>query len=530
MPMAKPFNRQLSYIFGVSLLGLASCAAPTEIPTETLVIGQVAEPRSLDPHVTTTTNDFRILNHIYEGLVRFKSGTLELEPGLAQSWTISPDGKTYTFKLRPNITFHDGTPLNGEAIAFNFNRMLDESHPYYKTGPFPLAFFFSAIDTVKVADELTVVFQLKEPYGPFLSNLAYPTGFIVSPTAVKRWETNFGRNPAGTGPFQFKKWDSHWKVTLDANENHWEAPPQLDQLIFRPVTDLNARSSEMLAGNLDLMVEPPLELTQVFQRHSKLSLEEQLGAHLWFIILNTKVKPFSDRRIRQAVNYAINKPALLKTVLQGTAAAAAGPIPKAFSWAVNPKVKPYPYNPQKAKQLLKAGGYDGSSLKLLVPENGSGMLSPVQMATAIQADLKAVGVPVEIQTFEWNTYLNQVNSGLDQQTHMAEMAWMTNDPDTLPYLTLRKAAWPDAGGFNSGYYSNPKVDELLEAARTSSDRATRAQFYQEIEALVHEDAPWIFVASAKQQVVRRKAVQNFQIEPSFLLNLDQVVKTDQEAP
>ncbi len=464
--------------------------------------------------------------------MRFKSGTLELEPGLADSWTISPDGKTYTFILRPDITFHDGTPLNAEAIAFNFNRMLDENHPYYHTGPFPLAFFFSTIETVTAANDRTVVFQLKEPYGPFLSNLAYPTGFIVSPTAVKRWEKEFGRHPSGTGPFQFQAWDSHWKVTLAANDTYWNQNPQLRQLIFRPVTDLNARSAEMLAGNLDLMVEPPIELTQVFRKHPDLAVEEQLGAHLWFIILNTKIEPFRDRRVRQAVNYAINKEALLDTILQGTAEPAAGPIPKAFSWAANPDIKPYAYRPDKAKQLLRESGYDGAPLTLLVPESGSGMLSPVQMATAIQADLKAVGIPVEIQTFEWNTYLSQVNSGLKDDTHMAEMAWMTNDPDTLPYLTLRKAAWPEEGGFNSGYYANPEVDRLLEEARKSSDRETRAQLYRTIEALVHEDAPWIFVASAKQRVVRRKTVQNFQLEPSFLLTLDQVSKTSrsQETP
>ena len=519
-------KRRLSSVVlgvGCSLL-VSTCGKPPSNLNQTLVIGQVAEPRSLDPHITTTTNDFRILNHIYEGLVRFKSGTLELEPGLAKSWQTSADGKTYTFQLRPDIQFHDGSPLNAEAIAFNFNRMLDETHPYYDTGPFPLAFFFSVIEKVSVLNNLTVQFQLKEPYGPFLSNLAYPTGFILSPAAVQKWGKEVGRYPSGTGPFQFSAWDSHWKVTLVANEHYWQVSPKLKQLIFQPITDLNARSAEMLAGNLDLMVEPPIELTSVFQKHPELEVEAQLGAHLWFMILNAKTEPFRDRKVRQAVNYAINKQAILNGILQNTAEAAAGPIPKAFSWAVNPKLQPYPYDPERAKALLQESNYDGSPLTLLVPESGSGMLSPVQMATAMQADLQAVGMPVKIQTYEWNSYLSVVNQGLSDQAHMAAMAWMVNDPDTLPYLTLRRAAWPDEGGFNSGYYANEKLDQLLEKARRSSNQTERAQLYQQIESLVHQDAPWLFMASAKQMVVRRKTVQNFQLEPSFLLTLDQVIK------
>ncbi|RRQ74727.1 ABC transporter substrate-binding protein, partial [Streptomyces griseofuscus] len=166
-----------------------------------------------------------------------------------------------------------------------------------------------------------------------------------------------------------------------------------------------------------------------------------------------------------------------------------GPIPAAFSWAANPDVKAYPYDPQKARDLLKAAGAEGATLTFYVTEGGSGMLDPVPMATAIQADLKAVGLNVKIETYEWNTYLSKVNAGLTPQTHMAEMAWMTNDPDTLPFLTLRTEAWPKKGGFNSGYYSNPQVDALLEKARLTTDNAERGQLYRQVQQIVHNDAP-----------------------------------------
>ncbi len=152
------------------------------------------------------------------------------------------------------------------------------------------------------------------------------------------------------------------------------------------------------------------------------------------------------------------------------------------------------------------------------------MLDPIPMATAIQADLKAVGLKVTIQTYEWNTYLSKVNAGLDNHTQMAEMAWMTNDPDTLPFLTLRTDAWPKKGGFNSGYYSNPQVDILLQKARLTTDTAARAALYREVQQRVHDDAPWIFVANWKQNAVTSTRIQHFALQPNFNLLLNRVTK------
>ena len=228
--------------------------------------------------------------------------------------------------------------------------------------------------------------------------------------------------------------------------------------------------------------------------------------------------------MRQAANYAIDKTALVDSILQGTADVAAGPTPPAFAWAYNEALEPYPHDPDKAKSLLEEAGYDGAPVKLLVTEGGSGMLDPVAMGTAIQADLDAIGMPTEIETYEWNTYLGIVNPGLEGKADMAEMAWMTNDPDTLPFLALRSEAMPADGGFNSGYYSNEAVDTLLEEARTATDQAERARLYKEMQEIVHEDAPWVFVANWKQNAVTSDRVENFKLQPSFFLMLQDVAK------
>ena len=504
-------------------LAIFTLPAMAQTPPGVLVVGQIAEPKSLDPAAVTAVNDFRILVNIYEGLVRYAPGTLEVIPALAESWTISRDGTEYTFKLRSGVTFHDGTPFNADAVKFNFDRMLDENHPYHNTGPFPLSFFFSAIQETAVVDSNTVKFTLDSPYAPFLSNLAYPTGLIVSPAAVAAHGADFGRNPSGTGPFKFAEWRANEAVVVERNPGYWGSPAGTEAVVFRPITDANTRVAEMLAGGIDMMVEvPPASLSRF--SGDGFSIVEQAGPHVWFLILNAKEGPFADVRVRQAANYAINKEAIVNDVLEGTADVAAGPTPPAFAWAYNSDLDPYPYDPAKARALLAEAGAEGAELTFYVTEGGSGMLDPVAMGTAIQADLAAVGLDVNIETYEWNTFLGEVNPGLEGKADMAEMAWMTNDPDTLPFLALRTEAWPDKGGFNSGYYSNPKVDELLEAARASTDQNERARLYREMQVIVQEDAPWVFVANWKQNAVTSDRVGNFSLEPSFLLQLHSVTK------
>lgn len=351
-----------------------------------------------------------------------------------------------------------------------------------------------------------------------------PTGLIVSPAAVKEFGKDFGRHPSGTGPFKFAEWESNSKVVVEANPDYWKGAPDLKAVVFRPITDANTRVAEMLSGGIDVMVEVPPDNLATFSNDAAFKVYEQAGPHLWFLILNAKEGPMADKRVRQAVNYAIDKKALVENVLQGTAEVAAGPTPPAFAWAYNEALQPYPHDPEKAKALLKEAGHENADLTFYVTEGGSGMLDPVAMGAAIQADLAEVGLNAKIETYEWNTFLGKVNPGLEGVGDMAEMAWMTNDPDTLPYLALRTGAFPDEGGFNSGYYSNPDVDKLLEEARRETDQAKRAVLYKKMQEIVRDDAPWAFIANWKQNAVTSDRVEDFALQPSFFLLLDDVKK------
>lgn len=514
----------------VLLLPLSGCRGERQTPPDAIVIGQAAEPRSLDPHVVTTGNDFRILAQIYEGLVRFQPGSLDIGPGLAETWEISDDGTRFVFHLRRNIRFHDNSLLCADGVRFNFERMRDAAHPFAHTGPFPMAFLFDKITTIETPDPHTVIFQLSEPFAPFLSNLAYPSAFIVSAEAVRNHGRDFGRNPAGTGPYQLAQWQRQQWIELIRFDDYWGPRGRSPKLVFRPIGDANARLTAMVAGELDILLEVPADIIRFFRQSNAFEVAEAAGPHLWFLILNTNKPPFDDVRVRRALNYAINKEAMVRDLLQQTADIAHGAIPAAFDWAIDPHLTPYPYDPERARALLAKTGVPSLQLHLLATSGGSGMLEPLAMASAIQSDLAAIGVDLNIEVFEWNTFLARVNSGLSRPGEMAQMAWMTNDPDTLPSLALSSSALPELGGFNSGHFKNADLDELLLAARRTHDRDRRAALYQEADRLIHAAAPWVFVANWRQNAVYRNDLTGLALEPSFLFDLSTVEKLKDAAP
>jgi peptide/nickel transport system substrate-binding protein len=495
----------------------AASAAP---PKDAIVIGLVAEPVTMDPPQITDLNSARVTKRIFEGLVGQELGSYKLVPGLAQSWDISKDGLTYTFKLRGNVTFHDGTPFNAEAVKFVFERQLNDKGPYYATGTYPyVKGFLGNVAGVEVLDASTVQIKLKAPLTPFLQYLAHQSLFMFSPESLKKWGKDVVKHPVGTGPFKLETWEPGVKVVLARNDAYWGGAPKIRQAIYVPIVEAQARLVALKTGDIDLTMDVPPDALDDLRRDPNVVVAESNSSAVWYVTLNTRHPILKDRRVRQALNHAVNKDAIIRDILRGTAIVSRGPMSPVYGAFYEENTARYPHDLEKARALLKEAGYaSGFDVTFLVPESGSGMQSPVEMATVIQANLAQIGVRAKIQTMEWGAYLRKYL----EQPDMAEMSWNPSigDPDHMMYMLLSSDRFPPA--FNAGYYQNDRVDDLLRRGRTTIDEKARVPLYKEAQRLVVEDAPWIFVDHGKQVIVHRKRVQGFKLHPNFDLVLTPV--------
>ena len=500
-------------------VGLVSHASGAP-PKDAIVVGLLAEPVTMDPPQITDLNSTRVIKRMFEGLTAQELGTYKIIPGLAARWEISKDGLTYTFHLRPNVKFHDGTPLTAEAVKFCFDRQMNEQGPFYKTGTYPyVKGFLGNVAGVEVVNPSTVQIRLKSALTPFLQYLAHHSLYIYSPEALKKWGKDVVKHPVGTGPFKLETWEPGVKVVLTRNDEYWGGAPKIRQAIYVPIIEAQARLSAIKTGEVDLTMDVPPDSLDDLRKDPNIVVAETNSSAVWYVVLNTRHPILKDRRVRQALNYAVNKDAIIRDILKGTAIVAVSPLSPVYGPYAEPGVQRYPYDPEKAKSLLKEAGYaNGFDVTFFVPESGSGMQSPVEMGTVIQANLAAVGVRAKIQTMEWGAYLKKYLDGPD----MAEMSWNPSigDPDHMMYMLLSSDRFPPA--FNAGFYQNPKVDELLRKGRTTIDDRERVALYREAQKLVTEDAPWIIVDHGKQVIVHRKRVQGFKLHPNFDLVLTQV--------
>src|SRR5262245_34599229 len=506
---------------GLLALAGAPAIAVAQPAAGTLVVGVVAEPVNLDPAQVTDLNSNRVSRRVAETLLAFADESTQIVPGLAESWTISRDGLTYTFKLRKSVKFHDGTPFNAEAVKFSIERQINTEHPAYKLGKYPFSnYFFGNVKSVDVVDDSTVRFVLKEPRASFLAVLTAGAASIVSPTAVRKSGADYPLSPVGTGPFRFVSWDRGQRVVLEKNPDYWKFPVKLERVIYRPIVEDQARLTELLTGSLDLIVGVPPDFVAQLEGNAKVALLKQVGAHVWYLGINNQKKPFDDKRVRQALNYAVNKEAIVKDVLKGTGAVSRGPV-LPDTWGADPTLKAYPYDPERARKLLAEAGYPGGfATTLWVPESGSGMQSPVAMSTVIQSNLKAVGVNVTLQTMEWGAFLAKLRS---KEQDLFALSWMAGaeDPDLVIYPLLHSSQWTP-GGPNRALYKNPRLDDLLHQARIVTDQAKRAELYREAQRVLVEDPPWIFIDHEIQIAAFSRRVQGFKLHPSFDLRVETI--------
>ncbi|GGI97151.1 ABC transporter substrate-binding protein [Paenibacillus hunanensis] len=465
----------------------------------TLIVGRGGDSAALDPAIVTDGESIKIAQQVFDPLLAYKSGTTEVEPALAESWQISEDGLTYTFKLRQGVKFHDGTDFNAEAVVFNFERWNDpkskykfegDSFDYYDSmfGPENARI----IASVKAVDASTVEFKLNHPQAPFLQNLAMPPFSIASPTAIEKEGAEFKSNPVGTGPFVFKEWKRSDSITLEKNPNYWQQGlPKMDQVIIRSIPDNTARFNALQNGEIDLMEDLSPDDLATLEGNSELQKFNRPPFNVAYIGFNLTKKPFDNPKVRVALNHAVDKKSIIDAFYAGQAEAAINPIPPTL-WGYNSNVKDYDYDLTKAKQLLAEAGFpNGIDQELTfyaMPVSRPYMPDGKKVAEVIQASFAQIGVKVNIQSPEWATYLDDLSKGEKDDLYMIGWTGDNGDPDNFFYPLLDKDS---IGGNNYSQYASEPFHKLLVEAQRETDQDARAKLYEQAQVIVKEDAPWI---------------------------------------
>jgi peptide/nickel transport system substrate-binding protein len=490
----------------------------------TLIVGTEADIESFDPGHAIALATTRVNVNVYEGMVKYAPGTTDLAPLLAEEVPtlensgISADGLTYTFKLRQGVKFHDGADFNAAAVKTSYQRLTDKTFAQYDSTN-TAGFFVGDLASVDVVDDYTVKFALNRPNAAFLSLSNVYAGKILSPKAIQEVPIDqWGEGSYGTGPFKVQEWTKGEKVVLERNEEYWGTKPALKTLIFRPIVEPTARVAALLNGEVDMIVVVPPDAIDSIKADSDLVYEQGASLHRWFIQFNMKDGPFTDKRVRQAANYAVDKEGLANDVLSGSAVPATQPMAPSH-WTYDPSIKGYPYDPDKAKALLtEAGLADGFKATLIIPQSGSGMMVPIEMNEYIQGNLRDVGIEVEIQSFEWVSYLGIWAKGLTSDVAMSNMSTLESGEPYFVHFQLSGDFMPEAGGWNVGYYDNPEVTQTLADALKTPDPEQRKQLYQKAWRLVVEDAPWIFVANDLQPMAFKASVKGYVSNPAYVID------------
>src|SRR5437660_4479372 len=311
-------RRVLGAYLVVTTLGLAvlpmtrPTAAQQAVRGGTLTFATGADPDSLDPQNTQSNPGEQVNRMMHENLVRF-SAKMQLEPALAESWLASKDGLTWTFKLRKGVKFHDGTPFDAKAVKYFFDRVLGDEKP------FKASLYTPVVQGAEVIDDSTVRVILKQPFGAFLFIMAHSAGAIVSPAAHQKWGKDLALHPVGTGPFKFVEWMKGDRVTMERNDGYWGGAPNLDRVLVKTVREDQARVLSLEAGDADLIVNIPTEEIPRLKKDPRITVQPSPTARALFIAINVKKKPFDDVRVRQALNYAVNRDAIVKELFKNKA-------------------------------------------------------------------------------------------------------------------------------------------------------------------------------------------------------------------
>lgn len=506
----------------------------------TLVFGSSGDAVRLDPAAVTDGESIQRMDNIFEGLVEYKVSSVLIQPCLATSWEASADGTEIVFNLRKGVKFHDGTDFNADAVVFSFARQYDTTHPYNQYGEWAYwGYMFGDVDRMEKIDDYTVKLVLKRPNASIMTSLAMFTVNVVSPTNAEKYKEDAFKNPCGTGPFKFVEWVKDDHITLEANEDYWRERASLDKLIFKVIPDPSARLMALEVGEVHGIEHlDPAHFGKV-EANKDLKLLSEPGMNVGYMAMNTGYgyidankngmrdiadehlvktpgyyEPLTKKKVRQAINMAIDKQSIVDNLYMGTAMVAKNGMPPSML-GYNDDIVDYPYDPERAKTLLAEAGYpDGFEVTLhVMPVSRPYMFDPPKIGEAIQSYLGAVGIKVNIYSVDWGTYLQETEEGIHQ---MCLLGWTgdNGDPDNFMNVLYGANACSIGTAGNYAFYTNNTNQAFLSAALKTYDSEKRAEYYKKSQEMIHEDAGWVYLAHSMQTVAFSINVQGYDLHPT----------------
>ena len=529
--------KKMLYYAAAAVLALGMAAGAN---AKTLTYCSESAPEGFDPALWEGGNSLDVALPVYEGLVKFKAGTTEVVPSLAEKWEISTDGLTYTFHLRHGVKFGTTdyfTPtreFNADDVVFSFHRQMDQNTPWTVEEPNAVYQYWGDMsmpdqvaDMAKV-DDYTVKLTLKQPSAPMLANLAMTFASIVSKEyadklAAANQTANMDQQPVGTGPFAFVGYNPNSDIHYKANPDYWGTKAKVDQLVFSITTDAAARLQKLKAGECDVMVSPAPADVAGIKADANLATEEQEGLNVAALMFNTQEKPYDNVDVRRALDMAIDKKAIIASVLQGLGQVAVNPIPPTM-WGYNKETKNADFDPAAAKALLAKAGVKDLHVKIwAMPVARPYMPDAKTAATIIQKNFADIGVTSEIYSEDWKPYL--VDSQALSHDGAVIRGWTGDNGDPDNFLTpLLSCNAVDHG--NVAEWCNKDFDALIKKAAIETDQAKRAKLYEEAQAIFKKDVPWATLDHSVVVMAMSKKVTGYVIDPFGLHRFEQVGLSD----
>jgi len=436
-------------------------------------------------------------------LTRYKNGSAEIEPALAESWTASEDGLSYVFTLRSGVTFHDGTPLDAKAVVTNFVRQLDEKDPLHDPGMVYAGVILQDVTKVEATGDLEVTLTLGRPIKLVPANLAVFAAGIVSPTALETYKEDYSTHAAGTGPFKLDHWTKDVELVFVANDQYWGGRPKLDRVIWRTIAEDTVKLQELTTGSIDVANQLDFKDIDTVKNDSNLQVVSGTFWNVQFLAVSQAIKPFDSAQVRQALQYAINKQNIADVVFYGNYTLGAGPIAPGLLGYDEALASTYPFDPEKAKSLISESGVGDVSFDLY---NRTNSVWPL-IGQLIQADLEAVGIKANIVALEDAEFFSQLGTG-KTAAFLNDWTWDNGDPDNVTYSLFSAPRAETRLG-----YKNDRVNELNTLAQEEADQNKRAEYYAEMQKLILQDAINVFLGYPSRAIGAAAKVQGLVLSP-----------------